>query len=77
MIEYEIDIPKGISPSPAQMDRGSLLCEKLHEQIVELYSISQCAKALGISLSTTHNTVKSFRELGGSLCIRGKDENQH
>ncbi len=58
------------------MGRGSPICEKVCKKIVEYFKNNvpqrQIAKALQISSSTVHNTIKSFRETGEISVRKGQ-----
>ena len=55
------------------MGRSSPIFEKVHKKIVKRFknNVPQIAKALQISSSGVHNTIKRFKETG-EMCIRDK-----
>ncbi|CAN9507273.1 unnamed protein product [Ophioblennius macclurei] len=65
--------PERRSLSEERLGKGSPLCEKLRQKIVEQFSHNvpqrKIAKNLGIALSTVHNIIKRFRE-SGQISVR-------
>ncbi len=59
------------------MGRGSPICERVRKKIVEYFknNVPQCqtVKALQISSSTVHNTIKRFRDTGEISVCKGQD----
>ncbi len=78
MISYKRDVLERKSLSEVKMGRGSPICERVREKIVEYFknNVPQCqiAKALQISSSTVHNIIKDSEKLETSLCVRDKAE---
>ncbi len=70
MISYKRDVLERQSLSEVKMDRCSPICERVRKKIVEYFknNVSQCqiAKALPISSSTVHNTIKVEKWKGAS-----------
>ncbi|XP_029947370.1 uncharacterized protein LOC115388384 [Salarias fasciatus] len=68
--------PERQSLSEERMGKGSPLCEKLREKIVEQFKNNvpqrKIAKNLGIALSTVHNIIKRFRESGQITVRKGQ-----
>ncbi len=76
MISYKRDVLEKQSLSEVKMGRGSPICERVREKIVEYFKINvpqrQIAKALQISSSTVHNIIKRFRETGEISVRKGQ-----
>ncbi len=70
MISYKRDVLERQSLSEVKMDRCSPICERVRKKIVEYFknnvSQRQIAKALPISSSTVHNTIKVEKWKGAS-----------
>ncbi len=75
MNSYKMDVLERQSLSEVKMDRGSPICERVSEKIVEYFKNNvpqrQIAKALLISSSTVHN-FKRFRETGEISVLKGR-----
>ncbi len=76
MISYKRDVLERLSLSEVKMGRGSPICERVHQKIVEYFKNNvpqrQIAKALQISSSTEHNIIKRFRETGEISVCKGQ-----
>ncbi len=68
MISYKRDVLERQCLSEVNIGGGSPICERVRKNIVEYFKNNvpqrQIAKALQISSSTVHNTIKRFRETG-------------
>ncbi len=71
MISYKRDVLERLSLSEVKMGRGSPICERVHQKIVEYFKKNvpqrQIAKALQISSSTEHQ-----RETGEISVCKGQ-----
>ncbi len=76
MISYKRDVLERQSHSGVKKGRGSPICERVRNKIVEYFKNSvpqrQIAKALQISSSTVHNIIKRFRETGEISVHKGQ-----
>ncbi len=76
MISYKRDALERQSFSELKMGRGSPICEREHEDIVEYFknnvSKHQIAKVLQVSSSKLHNIIKRFRETGEISMRKGQ-----
>ncbi len=74
MISYKRDVLERQSLSEVKMGRGSTICERVREKIVEYFKSNvrqhQIVKALRISSSIVHNIINRFRETGGFIFSR-------
>ena len=64
------------SPSGAKMARGSPVCQKMCEQIIEMFKNNVSQRKIGrdfdILPSTVHNIIKRFKESGGISVRKGQ-----
>ncbi len=79
MVSYKRDVSERKSLSEVKMGRGTAICERVHEKIVENFknNVPRCqiAKALQISSSTVDNIFsKDSEKLEKSLHVRDKAE---
>ncbi len=76
MISCKRDVLERHSLSELKIGRGSPICERVRKKIVEYFENNvprpQIAKALQISSSTVHNTIKRFREIGEISVRKGQ-----
>ncbi len=76
MISYKSNVLERQSLSEVKMGRGSPICERVHNKIVEYFKNNvpqrQIAKALQISSSTVHKIIKRFRETGEISVRKGQ-----
>ncbi len=79
MISYKRDVLERQSISEVKMGRGSPICERVHNKIVEYFknNIPQCQISKALQISSSHQCITSSKDsekLEKSLCLRDKAE---